>query len=109
MFGSRKHAEKLGEVCKSYCHDCAEQVAWEVGKVTEWVTFFNHRAIPYKNEYFISCEACGDDFDLSKKDFQQIDATMGRQNSINDTPLKELLFQRIENHQLTSKSAIKRC
>lgn len=99
IWGWKTHAQKLGEVCKSYCYDCTQQASWEVAKVTGWITFFNYRAIPLKHEYFIACEACGEDFDLTRRDFKQIKITLRKESSINNSKIKETLFKRIEEHQ----------
>lgn len=103
ILGRKKLAVSIGDVCNAYCHDCASDAAWEVAKVTDWMTVFNYPALPVRADYFIACKACGDDHDLSKSDFKSIHHSVKTGRSLTDSPLKESLFNRIKRHQLQGK------
>jgi|GEM_PF-3314865 len=106
LFGWNKNAERLGEVCTAYCYDCQKEVPWEVGRVTEWVSFFAVPTIPFKREHFIFCGKCGDDFELSKKEFKNVHSIMCHSDAIDHTSVKDALFKTIEQKQLAEKSEI---
>ena len=96
FFGSAKHAERLGEVCRTYCFDCQKNTPWVVGKLTERMSLFDIPMFPFKRDYFIFCDKCGDDFSLSRKDYKQIDFQMKLHGEICFSEIKSQLFGRIK-------------
>lgn len=104
IFNFEKFAENLGEVCSCYCYQCQKKTSWHYGKLTEWAKLFSLRTIPFRKEFFIFCEPCGDDFELGDHDFKKIESIVKSLGSIDDTHIKSDLFKKIHQEQADNLS-----
>ncbi|MCW8878467.1 MAG: hypothetical protein OQJ89_01860 [Kangiellaceae bacterium] len=100
IFNFEKFAENLGKVCQCYCYQCSQKTTWKFGKLTEWARLFSFKTIPFRKEYFVFCEPCGDDHELDSYEFKRIESIVKSLGSIDDTNVKEELFNRIHKSQL---------
>ncbi len=104
IFDWEKTTENLGAVCISFCFDCRKKLVWDLGKMTEWVSFFDIKTIPFLNRYFLVCSKCGDYISLSGSDYWKIKRSMKHSESINDTPIHKKLSRLIKKKQLADKT-----
>ncbi|WP_168204062.1 hypothetical protein [Aliikangiella coralliicola] len=106
MLGLERDAENMGKVCSSYCHQCKQRTIWEFGRLTQWIKLLSLKAISFKKEYFIFCEKCGDDFELRKSEFKQLEKLINSNQSVSHSQVKNGLFKRIYSKQLSHNGTI---
>ncbi len=102
IFNFEKFAENLGEACRCYCYQCRTKTSWHFGKLTQWAKLFRLKTIPFRKEFFIFCEHCGDDFVLESFEFKKVEKIVKSLGSIDDTHVKQSLFKKI--HRVQSES-----
>ena len=103
IMDSDKYAKRLGEVCQTYCADCLEETVWEAGKVSDWIKVFDIPLVPIKQQYFICCSQCGDDFSLTRKEFNVLSSTFVHSANSSNSTDQSLVFKYIRIKQLAAR------
>lgn len=98
MFGWVKEGAASGPDFSCYCYRCQKQRSWEQWKVTEWVSFFTIKTIPFLSKSHAVCGACRESFELDG---------VGARTPENDAQRAgRVVF--LEERQLAGKSAVQR-
>jgi hypothetical protein len=98
IFGWMKENREVGAACTCHCYRCQGTRTWVHWKVTEWVTFFAIKTIPFLSKSRVVCSSCRESISLSAKQAGLIGADSGRSR----------LGELIEEHQLSRKSEVQR-
>lgn len=98
IFGWLKETKEVGSACACHCYRCQRSRHWEHWKVTEWVTFFAIKTIPFLSKSHVVCSSCRESIALSASQARYI----GNEGSLRH------LTEFVEEHQLSQKSEVQR-
>ena len=98
MFGWLKEAKLYKAVLESHCYVCQRKSSWDVLRVTEWVTFFTVRTIPFLVKDTLTCGGCKCQFPIQR----------GLSNPLIQGQSKAHALEWIEQTQLAGKSEVQR-
>lgn len=98
LFHWEKYARRLQHSCFAYCYDCKKQVPWKVGLLKKHLHLGKIPIPVTTREYFMYCGCCGDDIELSKRDFKIVESLH------NNLCVPKSLLKSIEQRQLVDKS-----
>lgn len=98
IFGWLKETKEVGTACASHCYRCQREKTWEHWKVTEWVTFFAIKTIPFLSKSHVVCSGCREPIALNAK----------QARSLGNAGNPRQLIEFIEEHQLAGKSEVQR-
>lgn len=98
IFGWLKETKEVGKACACYCYRCQRDRSWEHWKVTEWVTFFTVKTIPFLSKSHVVCGSCRESISLNVSQARYLGSEGGVQK----------LTEFIEEHQLSQKSEVQR-
>jgi len=103
MFGWLKETVHEKPLLDTYCYHCNNNSTWDLFRVTEWVTLFEIKALPFLNKHYIVCDRCNDTFDLDKKISKQV-GKLHQLNPHKSQRLHDELVSQLEKKQLQGKS-----
>lgn len=98
IFGWLKDAREVGPGLDCYCYTCQRARPWEHWRVTEWVTFFDIRTIPFLWRNHVVCAGC--------RQAIQLDGQQSRK--LQHKAQWPSLVHFLEQHQLAKKSELQR-
>lgn len=98
IFGWEKHGERVKPLIDTHCYHCNNAVTWDWVKVTEWVSFFFVRVVPFKSEHFLGCGICGDAIALDNSEVRRL-KKLHRLSRRKSSHLHGALVARLEQHQ----------
>jgi hypothetical protein len=77
LFGWGKTTRKfLGKVFERICPYCNRTDIWQLCIIRTWFTLFFIPVFPYKIMYSIACPNCGSYMEMTKAQFQKIEAEL---------------------------------
>lgn len=98
VFGWLKETREVGNACTCHCYRCQRNRNWEHWKVTEWVTFFTIKTIPFLSKSHVVCSSCREPILLNASQARHLGSNAGLRH----------LTEFIEEHQLSQKSEVQR-
>jgi zinc-ribbon family len=107
LFGWEKKGTRVRPLLDTHCYRCKRQTTWDWYRITEWVTFFFIRVLPFKDEHLVVCANCGDQLLLDKNEARGIKKLKNLAPTESQT-LHDKLVKRLEDHQLADKSDTQR-
>ena len=107
VFGWEKSGKRLRPLLDTHCYQCKRTSTWDWNRVTEWVSLFFIRVLPFKSTDYLCCPGCGDAIELDAREKRGV-ANLPHLSAQDSRALHDRLVGRLEDHQFQGKSATQR-
>jgi hypothetical protein len=107
IFGWQKRATREGIPFMTRCHECRRMTGWTSLRVTEWLSVFFVRILPFRTQHIFVCDDCGDAIGLDAEeargftDLEHMEPDLQREWG-------RYFLERIEEHQLADMTPTQR-
>jgi hypothetical protein len=107
IFGWQKHGKLERPLLDTHCYRCQRQTTWDWHRVTEYVTLFFARVLPFKSESYLVCQFCSDTVTLVGEEASGVRRLSALPPEAS-RKLHDRLVIKIEEHQLAGKTQTQR-
>ena len=107
LFGWEKKGKRERALLDTHCYPCKRQTTWDWIRLTEWITGFFIPLLPIKSEHFLVCSICKDQLQLQAGEARGV-KQLPLLSKLDSQQLHDRLVQRLEDYQLSGKTATQR-
>jgi hypothetical protein len=107
VFGWEKSGKRIRPLLDTHCYQCKRVSTWDWNRITQWVSLFFIRVLPFKSVDYLSCPGCGDAIELDPEERRGL-GQFDRLSREASQALHDKLVTRLEEHQFAGKSATQR-